>query len=189
MLLQMILIFIIAFAFWNQFCRKFSQIPLFLPNIFQLNRLSNKFLVNLLFEHLHKSNHEISKFFGGWKFILILKSPKLARITMKKCLDKSEMNGFVNLHQSLAFVDKKAWKSQHQLFLQFFKSSSVQKLIPLLEEKSEIFVERMEEQISEFNIIHPVASLTLETILKIMGLDVDLQHDEMSSLYFINLHR
>ena len=52
---------------------------------------------------------------------------------------------------------------------------SIQKLIPLFDEKSDVLMESLGKVKSEFDVFNYIAALTLETVLSNMGLDVDLQ--------------
>ena len=137
--------------------------------------MDNKYLFNVLYDNVKASTHEITKGFLGFHTAIVVKSPELAKIVMKSCLDKSTLLDFVGLQRSVLFGNGNDWKVKKKIISNYFSSLSIQKLIPLFDEKSDVLMESLGKVKSEFDVFNYIAALTLETILSNMRLDVELQ--------------
>lgn len=107
----------------------------------------------------------------------------------KKCLDKPYFLKFTNLPEGSLFGNLEAWRSHRKILNPFFGTSALRvNNIPLFNKKAKILlkiVEKMEGK-GEFNVFSNMIALTLETILKVMEYDVDIQNlqSEKRDVYY-----
>ncbi|KAG5671367.1 hypothetical protein PVAND_001568 [Polypedilum vanderplanki] len=148
-----------------------------------------KFLFEQVFSSL-KVNGLTRSWVGPFVFINIIHPEDMKIIfTSKNCLDKPNfVKKYLKLRNGLVFGDIKPWKSHRKILNYHFGLQSVQSMIPMFNKKVKILIDNFEKMVGkkEFDIFYFVAAATLDNILTLMGLDLDIQNkDEKQRDVFI----
>ena len=131
---------------------------------------------------------------GPFLFVGIVKPEDVKKVLNSKvCLDKPFVIKFANIRTGSLFGDLNYWHSHRKIINPYFGVKSLQNLIPIFNEKVEILMKNLKKfkGKEEFNIFYSMTALTLETIMKVMEYDVDIQNQksEVRNSYIQNLER
>lgn len=142
-------------------------------------RIDNRGIFKLIYDHVWQVKN-LAKIWFGPHFFVIVASPEYAKVVMNKCLDKSWMVDFLKMEKSILFGSGQLWQTHRKIMSPFFGINTVKNLIPMFEENTNILLDNLEKLrgLGEFDVFNFMAALTLETVLRAMELDIDLQNQE-----------
>jgi Cytochrome P450 len=142
-------------------------------------KIDNRTICKLLYDHLWQVQN-VAKVWLGPCFFVIVASPEYVKVVMNKCLDKAWMVDFMQLEQSVLFGSGNVWQTHRKIMSPYFGVNTVKNLIPMFQESARLLIENVEKKSGrgEFDVFNFMAALTLETVLKAMELEVDLQNQE-----------
>lgn len=200
-----ILIFLVAFLtinyFWKhkKFFHLASKIPTSsfdysLKGIYRVLTADNK----TIFQMLHasfKNNKVCTKTWVGTFLFVGLSKPEDVKhvLNSKDCLDKPIFVKFPNILQGSLFGDLQYWHSHRKILNPYFGVQGLRYVIPIFNEKSKILMRNLKtmEEKGEFNVLYTMTALTLETIIKVMEYDVDIQNQKgnVRDVFIKNLER
>ncbi|CAG9806640.1 unnamed protein product [Chironomus riparius] len=204
MIVLIILIFSILFwiikYFWDH--RRFYYLAYKIPTssfdysfsgIYKFFTADNKTMLNILNEILNNEN-EIVKIWLGHILLVVANNPDDIKtiFNAKQCYDKpSFVKVCAKIEKGSLFGYLEYWRSHRKVMNPFFGLQGLKALIPIFNDKSKIFIKNLEKMIDKeaFNIFHNMTALTLETILKVMEYDVDIQNQESKTrdVFIMNL--
>lgn len=129
---------------------------------------------------------KLTKTWLGLLLFVNVCSPEDVKIIMnaKECVNKPYfINKFTRLTQGSLFGNDDVWLSHRKILNPFFGVQSLRTIIPIFNSKSQILVDNARKMVDkgEFNVFHYMTALTLETILKVMEFDVDIQNQKSES--------
>lgn len=152
---------------------KFSYIKNLRKNI------DNRGVFNLIYEHVWQVK-DLAKIWFGPHFFVIVASPECAKVVMNKCLDKAWMVDFLKMEKSILFGSGELWYTHRKIMSPFFGVNTIKNLIPMFARNTQVLLDNVNEmsEKGEFDVFNYMAALTLETILKAMELDIDLQNQK-----------
>ena len=108
----------------------------------------------------------------------------------KQCYDKPDFLKFSGmLVKGSLFGNLQYWRSHRKVTNPFFGHQGLKAVIPNFNEKTKILIKNLEKKVGkgDFDVFYDLAAFTLETILKVMDFDVDIQNrDTESRDIFIN---
>ena len=140
-----------------------------------------------VFKLIHDAYNNInvcSKTCVGTMFVGIIKLNDVKLVMNSKyCLDKPYFLKFAKLYQGSLFGHIEYWQSHRKIMNPFFGIQTLRSLFPIFNEKSKILVQSLKDKEgkNEFDVLHFMTALTLETIMKVMEYDFDLQNKESKS--------
>lgn len=142
-------------------------------------KIDNRGIFKLIYDHVWQVKN-LAKIWFGPHFFVIVASPEYAKVVMNKCLDKAWMVDFLKMEKSILFGSGQLWQTHRKIMSPFFGANSVKILIPMFEENTKILLDNLENKLNcgEFDVFNYMAALTLETVLRAMELDVDLQNQK-----------
>lgn len=142
-------------------------------------RINNRGIFTLIYDHVWQVKN-LAKIWFGPHFFVIVASPEYAKVVMNKCLDKAWMVDFLKMEKSILFGSGQLWQTHRKIMSPFFGINTVKNLIPMFEENANVLLDNLEKMrdLGEFDVFNFMAALTLETVLKAMELDIDLQNQE-----------
>lgn len=136
-----------------------------------------------IFEMVAVGNHgPMKKTWVGPHFFVIACSPEDIKIVLnaKECLDKPPfLLKFANLKEGTLFGQLPQWQSHRKIISPFFGVQSLRNtVIPIFNTTTDVLMKNFATMDGEgdFNVFHYMTALTLETILKVMEYDVDIQN-------------
>lgn len=158
---------------WRIPSLKFSVVKNLRKNI------NNRGIFKLIYDHIWQVEN-LAKVWFGPSFFIIVASPEKVKVVMNKCLDKSWMVDFLKMEKSVLFGSGQVWQSHRKIMSPFFGMNTIKNLTLMFEENTKILLDNLEGRKGgeEFDVFNYFAALTLETVLKAMELDIDLQNQE-----------
>lgn len=177
---------VVAKSFWEN--KKFyylaSKIPsssfdFSLKGIKEALTADPKIIFKMLNNSFEKNTCCTKTWFGPYLFVGIVKPEDVKTVlNSKECLDKPKFIKFVDIFKGSLFGDLQYWHSHRKILNPYFGAQALRTVIPIFNEKSKILIKTMEkmEGKGEFNILYNMTALTLETIIKVMEYDVDIQN-------------
>ena len=191
MIITEVFIFFVAFLvtkfFWDhwKFYYLVHKIPLkcfdySIKGLYRATKADN----NTIFKMLRESsaNNACTKtWFGTLLFVSIVK-PEDVKLVLnsKACLDRPFFSKFLNMPKSIFLGNVEYWHSHRKLLNPYFGARSLQNLIPIFNNKVKVLMTNLKkmEGIGEFDVLYSMTALTLETIIKVMEYDVDIQNQK-----------
>lgn len=137
-----------------------------------------------IFQMAHETFKNIDicmKTFVGYFFVVIFRPEDLKKvINMKECYDKPFFFRFAFLDKGSLFGKFEYWESHRKILNPYFGLQGLRTVIPIFNEKAKILVKNLKEKVDqkEFDVLHYNTALTLETIMKVMEYDYDIQNQE-----------
>ncbi|XP_070505847.1 probable cytochrome P450 313a4 [Chironomus tepperi] len=205
MIITEVLIFTVAFFvakyFWDY--RRFfylgHKIPLSsfdysIKGIYRAMNADNKTIFVMLREAFANNVVCTKSWFGTFLFVGIVK-PEDVKLVLnsKDCLDKPRFLKFPNIPKGSLFGDVEYWHSHRKLLNPYFGARSLQSVIPIFNQKVKVLMKNFDklEGKGQFNVLYSMTALTLETIIKVMEYDVDLQSQksEVRDVFIENLEK
>ncbi|KAL7025580.1 hypothetical protein ACKWTF_013544 [Chironomus riparius] len=129
---------------------------------------------------------DIAKTWLGHVLFIIANNPNDIKtiFNAKQCYDKPSFIKFsAKMETGSLFGELEYWRSHRKVMNPFFGYQGLKTVIPIFNEKTKILMKSLECMVDKeaFNIFHNMTALTLETILKVMEYDVDIQNQEAKS--------
>ncbi|XP_070502889.1 uncharacterized protein [Chironomus tepperi] len=193
MIVLEILIFTIVFwilkHFWNS--RRFYYLAYKIPTstfdfsfrgIYNFITADSRMMLKLINESFENES-DITKTWLGKELFIIPNNPDDVKIIFnsKHCYDKPNFVKFSSaLPKGSLFGDLEYWRSHRKVMNPFFGYQGLRTVVPIFNEKTKILIKSLETMVDKeaFNIFHNMTALTLETIMKVMEYDVDIQNQE-----------
>lgn len=201
---EILIFFVVIFVakyFWDN--RKFFHLASKIPSsdfdyswkgIRRALRADPKSIFKML-QSSFASNTVCSKtWLGPFLFVGVVKPDDVKIIlNSKECLDKPNFVKFVNIYKGSLFGDLPYWHSHRKILNPYFGVQALRTVIPIFNEKVKILMEnigKMEGR-GEFDVLYSMTALTLETIIKVMEYDVDIQNkkEELRDSFIKNLEK
>jgi cytochrome P450 len=145
---------------------------------------------SVLFEKIYQELNGkglTASFLGSMVAINVL-SPEDVKIVFnsKACVDKPSFLSkfFTGLSKGSLFGSVDTWHSHRRILNPFFGLQSLRTfVIPIFNRKVSILMANIEKMKGkgEFNVLHHMTALTLETILSVMEFERDIQNQETKS--------
>jgi len=182
--------FFVAKYFWDyrRFFYLSHKIPLSnfdysLKGIYQAIRADNKTIFKMIGESFAGEN--TSKTWLGPLLFVLIKKPEDVKLVLnsKNCLDKPLLIKCINMPKGSVFGDVEYWHSHRKILNPCFGMNSLKNVIPIFNEKVKVLMSNLvkEEANGEFNVLYMMTALTLETIIRVMEYDVDLQNQKIEA--------
>jgi len=192
MIIIEVLIFLATFLvvkyFWDH--RRFFYLAHKIPSssfdysIKGLHRAMNAVskTIFIMLRELFVNNKVCAKlWFGTFLFVGIVK-PEDVKLVLnsKDCLNKPRFLKFMPFPKGSLVSDVEYWHSHRKILNPYFGARSLQNSIPIFNDKVKILMSNLRniEGKGEFNVLYSITALTLETILKVMEYDVDIQNQK-----------
>ena len=179
--------FFVAKYFWDyrRFFYLAHKIPLSkfdysLKGIYRAITADNKTIFKMIGDSW-AGEHTSKTWLGPLLFVLIKKPEDVKTVlNSKDCLDKPKLIKFLNIPKGSLFGDVEYWHSHKRILNPYFGTKSLQNAIPIFNEKIKVLMSNLEkiEDNGEFNALNLMTALTLETVMKVMEYDVDLQNQK-----------
>lgn len=118
---------------------------------------------------------------GPCLFVGVVKPEDVKKVlNSKDCLDKPFVIKFANIRKGSLFGDLNYWHSHRKLLNPYFGAKNLLSIIPIFNEKVKILMDNFKklEGKGDFNVFYSMTALTLETILKVMDYNVDIQNQK-----------
>ncbi|KAG5670856.1 hypothetical protein PVAND_001090 [Polypedilum vanderplanki] len=99
----------------------------------------------------------------------------------KVCIDKPRlMIDLCGLSEGTLFGKVKPWQAHRKVLNFYFTQQSLRSIIPIFNKRAKILMNNLSKSESkgEFNVFHNMTALSLETILSVMELEIDIQNLE-----------
>lgn len=191
-----VLIFTIAFYvikyFWDH--RRFYYLAYKIPTsafdfslrgIYNFFTADTKMMLKLINESFCNKS-DVAKTWLGHVLFIITNNPDDVKTVFnaKQCYDKPNFIKFsAEMEMGSLFGELEFWRSHRKIMNPFFGYQGLRAVIPIFNEKTKILIKSLEKMVDKeaFNIFHNMTALTLETILKVMDYDVDIQNQEAKS--------
>ena len=194
-------VFLVAKYFWDH--RRFFYLAHKIPSS------SVEHSIKGVYEALNADNKTVFKIFrtsfanikvcnkswiGTFLFVGIVK-PEDVKLVLnsKNCLNKPRFQKFLTCPKGSLVSDLEYWHSHRKILNPYFGSRSLQNVIPIFNEKVKVLMSNLRkiEGEGEFNVLYSMTALTLETILKVMEYDVDIQNQksEVRDAFIENLEK
>jgi hypothetical protein len=140
-------------------------------------KIDNRGVFKLIYDHIWQVK-DLGKAWLGTQLFVVVASPEYAKVVMNKCLEKPWMVDFLKLEKSVLFGSGELWHTHRKIMSPFFGVNTVKNLIPMFEKNVKTLLDNVSEKCEkgEFDVFNFMAALTLETVLKAMELDTDLQN-------------
>lgn len=193
--------FFVAKYFWDyrRFFYLSSKIPLSsfdysIKGLYEAMKADNKTIFAMLRESFANNIVCTKSWFGLFLFVGVVK-PEDVKLVLnsKDCLDKPRFLKFPNMPKGSLFGDVEYWHSHRKLLNPYFGARSLQNVIPIFNNKVKVLMKNLKklEGKEEFNVLYSMTALTLETIIKVMEFDVDLQNQksEVRDVFIENLEK
>lgn len=195
MIITEIFIFLVAFLiakyFWKhkRFYYLASKIPFStfdfsLKGLYDFMTADNQKMFRLINSSFYNKS-DLAKTWLGPILFIITNNPDDVRVVFnsRACFDKPYFVKFAEIYKGSLFGDLEYWRSHKRIMNPFFGMQGLRSAISIFNEKSKILVRNLESMVGkeEFNIFNNMTALTLETILKVMDYDVDIQNKEHKS--------
>lgn len=194
------IVLLVAKYFWDN--RKFyylaSKIPTSdfnysLKGIHQALTAKPKDIFYMLHNSFENNTCCSKTWFGLNLFVGVVKPDDVKTVlNSKECLDKPKFVKFMNITKGSLFGDVEYWQSHRKILNPYFGAIALRALVPIFNEKSKIMLKNVEKFIGkEFDVLYCMTALTLETIIKVMEYDVDIQNQkqEVRDSFIENLER
>jgi cytochrome P450 len=113
---------------------------------------------------------------------MLLQDDSLAQ----KCLDKSPLYDVLIVRKGLLVGSGELWRNHRKILNPAFSISILQKLVPVFDEKSTVFVKNLKELVdkTEFDVYGYMSACSLETLLKgTMETNRDFQSNPLKNDY------
>ncbi|KAL7025553.1 hypothetical protein ACKWTF_013529 [Chironomus riparius] len=196
MIVLEILIFTIIFwiikYFWDN--RRFYYLASKIPTsafdfsfsgIYNFLTADTKMMLKLVNESFDNESDIAKTWLGHILFVIANHPDDIKTIfNAKQCYDKPSFVKFsAKIEKGSLFGELEYWRSHRKVMNPFFGYQSLRAVIPIFNDKSKVLIKSLEKMIDKeaFNIFHNMTALTLETILKVMEYDVDIQNQEAKS--------
>ena len=196
MIVLELLIFTVAFwlikYFWEH--RRFYYLASKIPTSafdFSFRGIYNLFTADtkMMLKIINKSfdnKSDIAKTWLGPVLFIIVNNPDDVKtiFNAKQCYDKPNFIKFaMKIEQGSLFGDLQYWRTHRKVTSPYFAYQSLRSVLPIFNEKTKILIKNLESMVDKeaFNIFYNITALTLETILKVMEYDVDIQNQEAKS--------
>jgi len=193
--------FLVAKYFWDN--RRFfylahkiplSSVEYSIKGVCEALNADNKTVFKILrsiFANIKVCN---KSWFGTFLFVGIVK-PEDVKLVLnsKDCLNKPRFQKFSNIPKGSLLSDVEYWYPHRKILNPYFGARSLQNVIPIFNEKVKVLMLNLRkiEGKGEFNVLYSMNALTLETILKVMEYDVDIQNQksEVRDAFIENLEK
>ena len=199
-LIFLIVIFVVK-HFWDN--RRFyylahkipqSSFDYSLKGLNQILTADGKKLFHIAHEAFNGNEVCTKAWIGRSLFVGVVKPEDVKKVlNSKDCLDKPFVIKFANILKGSLFGDLKYWHSHRKLLNPYFGAKNLLNIIPIFNEKVKILMGNFKklEGKGDFNVFYSMTALTLETILKVMDYDVDIQNKkcEVKNSYIENLEK
>lgn len=127
---------------------------------------------------------KMTKTWGGHLLIVNIVTPEDAKIVFNSRTSSTTKPYFITEFSKMpegslfGHVDK--WAAHRRILNYYFTQNSLRQVIPIFNEKSNILVDVIGKEVGkgEFNVFYNMTALTLETILAVMEVKVDIQRNE-----------
>ncbi|CAG9806564.1 unnamed protein product [Chironomus riparius] len=193
--------FLVVKYFWNyrRFFYLANKVPLSsfdysIKGLYKVLKADNKTIFRIIREGFANNNVCTKSWFGLFLFVGIVK-PEDVKLVLnsKDCLDKPRFLKFTNMPKGSLFGDVEYWHSHRKLLNPYFGARSLRNVIPIFNNKVKVLMTNLKkmEGTGEFNVLYSMTALTLETIIKVMEYDVDLQNQksEVRDVFIKNLEK
>lgn len=113
-------------------------------------------------------------------------------LNSENCMDKPFFIKFFNIPQGSLFGELKYWQSHRRIMNPYFGSQALKDLLPIFNERSKVLVKVLEKMgNAEFDVMYPMTAMTLDTIMRVMEYEIDLQEMDVKlrDVYINNLLR
>jgi cytochrome P450 len=198
-LIFLIVIFVAKY-FWDN--RRFyylaHKIPLSsfdysLKGLYNILTADGKKLFHIAHEAFNGNEVCTKAWIGPCLFVGVVKPEDVKKVmNSKECLDKPFVIKFAGLKGSL-FGDLNYWYPHRKILNPYFGAKHLLNIIPIFNEKVAILMDNLKklDGKGDFNVFYTMTALTLETILKVMDYDVDIQNQksEIKNAFIENLER
>ena len=186
------LVFFVIKYFWDRkrFFYLASKIPtsawhFSFRGIYDIITADSKMLLKI-FNTFCYSKTELAKTWLGPVLFIIPTNPDDLKIIFnaKQCYDKPNFLKFsTKLDKGSLFGDLEYWRSHRKVMNPFFSYRGLGTVIPIFNKKSKVLIKSLEKMVDkgDFNVFYNMTAFTLETILKVMDCDVDIQNQEAKS--------
>ena len=205
MIIIEILIFLISFFVFKHFWdyRRFyylaSKIPLSnfdysMKGVYQAINADNKTIFKM-FKDIFTNVTVCNKSWAGNVLFVGIVKPEDVKLVLNSnnCINKPKIVKFLNAPKGSLLGNVEYWHSHRKLLNPYFGSRSLQNVIPIFNNKVKVLMTNLKkmEGKGEFNALHAMTALTLETILKVMEYDVDIQNQksEVRDVFIENLEK
>ena len=199
-LIFLIVIFVVKY-FWDH--RRFfylahkipqSSFDYSLKGLYQILTADGKKLFHIAHEAFNGNEVCTKAWIGPCLFVGVVKPEDVKKVlNSKECLDKPFVIKFANILKGSLFGDLNYWHSHRKLLNPYFGTKNLLSIIPIFNRKVAILMDNFKhlDGKGEFNVFYSMTALTLETILKVMDYDVDIQNQksEIKNAFIENLER
>lgn len=132
------------------------------------------------------------KMWIGPELLVFADTPEILQVVLnsQQCLDKSPLYDVLIVKKGLLVGSGELWRTHRKLLNPSFSISVLQQLIPVFDEKSQIFVKNVETEVNkkEFDVYGYMSACSLETLLKgTMETERDFQSDPFNNDYIHNI--
>ncbi|CAG9806567.1 unnamed protein product [Chironomus riparius] len=165
-----------------------------LRGIYQILTADGKKLFHIANEAFNGNEVCTKAWIGPYLFVGVVKPEDVKKVlNSKDCLDKPFVIKFANILKGSLFGDLNYWHSHRKLLNPYFGAKNLLNIIPIFNAKVKILMENFKklEGKGDFNVFYSMTALTLETILKVMDYDVDIQNQksEVKNAFIENLEK
>ncbi|XP_070505827.1 probable cytochrome P450 313a4 [Chironomus tepperi] len=165
-----------------------------LKGLYQILTADSKKIFNLTYETFNADKVCGKAWIGLSLFVGVVKPEDVKKVlNSKDCLDKPFVIKFANILKGSIFGDLNYWHSHRKLLNPYFGAKNLLNIIPIFNEKVKALMDHFKklEEKGDFNAFYPMSAFTLETILKVMHYEVDIQNQksEVKSAFIENLEK
>ncbi|XP_070505831.1 probable cytochrome P450 313a4 [Chironomus tepperi] len=185
--------------FWDN--RRFYYLASKIPNssfdyslkgLYQILTLDSKKIYLIAHEAFNGNEVCTKAWIGPSLFVGVVKPEDVKKVlNSKECLDKPFVVKNANILKGTLFGDLNYWHSHRKLLNPYFGAKSLLNIIPIFNEKVKILMDNFKELEGkgDFDVFYSMTALTLETILKVMDYEVDIQNQksEVKNAFIDNL--
>jgi cytochrome P450 len=134
-------------------------------------------MFEMIFESLENTGDIVKTWLGPVLFIMV-NSPEHVKIVLnaKECIDKPYFLKLSYLNKGTLFGKPDLWLAHRKILNPYFGTQPVRDFIPIFNAKTKTLIRvlKRHESGNEFNIFHYFIALTIENIITVMELDVNI---------------
>ncbi|XP_070505832.1 probable cytochrome P450 313a4 [Chironomus tepperi] len=183
-----LIVILVAKHFWDN--RRFYYLAYKIPvgnfdyslkGLYQILTADSKKIFHIAHEAFNGNEVCTRAWIGPSLFIGVVKPEDVKKVlNSKDCIDKPFVIKFANILKGSLFGDLNYWHSHRKLLNPYFGAKSLLNIIPIFNEKVKILMDNFKklEGKGDFNAFSSMTALTLETILKVMDYEVDIQNQK-----------
>ena len=159
----------------------FSSFDYSIKGLYRALKADNKTIFIMIRECFANNKGSTKTWVGTFLFVAIVKLEDVKLVlNSKECLDRPWFSKLLDMPKSSLVGDIEYWHSHRKILNPYFSARSLQNLIPIFNNKVKILMTNLKkmEGKGEFDVLYSMTALTLETIVKVMEYDVDIQNQK-----------